>query len=157
MELGPLAISIANQFIEDTNNDGNLDLNETIGSFSRLLSDSDMPFDLNGIVAKLQNSGMSDIVSSWLGDGENAAIDSSQVAEIFGAEKVNEFANSLNLDSQAVGDSLSKLIPQLIDQSSTGGQLNEISLSGITDLFASQDSSLGDIAGTLGGLFSDKS
>lgn len=47
-------------------------------------------------MAKLQGSGgLVSMASSWLGDGAKAAMSGGQVMDLFGKEKVSEFASKL--------------------------------------------------------------
>ncbi len=121
--------TLAQQFIKDTNNDGNIDVTEVIGSLSGLLAGSGAgsQLDLGSIVSKLQGSGLSDVASSWLGNGENLPISAEQIGNLFESDQLSSFASALNLDMNSVQSGLSNLIPQLIDQASPGGELMDLS------------------------------
>ena len=150
MEFAQLAMQLAKQFVTDTNNDGQIDFNEALGSISSLLSEggtSGAAMDLNGLISKLQGSGMADLAASWLGDGENIAISGQQVSEVLGADKVSEFASALNIDTDSAQNGLAKMLPQLIDKSSSGGQLNDL---------ISAAGGLSGITASLGNMFSNK-
>lgn len=130
MELMQLASQLMKQFA-DGNNDGQVDMNEAISTLSRLFSGtgevgSGSSMDLGGLVSKMQGSGLSDIVGSWLGDGENQAISSQQISDVLGSDKVNEFATSLNIDANSAQEQLAKIVPEMVDKSSSGGQLNDL-------------------------------
>lgn len=130
MELMQLASQLMKQFA-DGNNDGQVDMNEAIGTLSRLFSGtgeagSGSSLGLGGLVSKMQGSGLSDIVGSWLGDGENQAISSQQISDVLGSDKVNEFAASLNIDANSAQEQLAKIVPEMVDKSSSGGQLNDL-------------------------------
>ncbi len=134
MEMMQLASMFMKQFA-DKNNDGQVDMSEAIGTLSRLFSGSSSTptgsgsgFDLGSLVSKMQGSGsgLSDIVGSWLGDGKNKAISGQQIGELFGSDKVNEFASSLNIDANSAQDKLADLVPEMVDKSSSGGQLSDL-------------------------------
>lgn len=131
MELMQLASQLMKQFA-DNNNDGQVDMTEAIGTLSKLFAGtsatgSGSSFDLGGLVSKMQgSSGLSDIVGSWLGDGDNKSISGQQVNDIFGSDRVNEFASSMNIDANSAQDQLAKLVPEMVDKSSSGGQLNDL-------------------------------
>ncbi len=80
---------------------------------------------LSGLVDKFKNSGLAGAADSWLGDGENQAVSADQVTEALGSEKVADFASKLGLDQSAAAESLSGLLPDLVDKTSQGGQLLE--------------------------------
>ena len=123
MDLTDLANSLAKQFITDNNRDGQIDIGEAIGT---LFSGAGSSLDLAGIISSMQGSGLSDIAASWLGDGENQPISGAQITEIFGSDKMNDFASSMNMDVGSAEDGLAKIVPELIDKSSSAGQLMDL-------------------------------
>ena len=128
MELMQLASQLMKQFA-DGNNDGQVDMNEALGVLSRLFSENGSTgssLDLGGLVSKMQGSGLSDIVGSWLGDGKNQAISGQQITDVLGSDKVNDYASSLNIDTGTAQDQLAEIVPQMVDKSSSGGQLNDL-------------------------------
>jgi len=124
-----LASQLMKQFA-DGNNDGQVDMSEALGTLSRLFSENGSTgssMDLGGLVSKMQgSSGLSDIIGSWLGDGENQAISGQQVSDVLGADKVSDFASSLNIDVNSAQDQLAELVPQIVDKSSSGGNLTDM-------------------------------
>ena len=81
-------------------------------------------FDIGSLISKVQgNSGLASMAASWLGDGANSAISGSQVMDIFGKDKVTEFASKLNIDEATASNGLADMLPQLIDKASSGGSL----------------------------------
>jgi len=79
--------------------------------------------DLGNIVGNLQNSGLSNIAESWLGDGDNEEISASQLQDMLGSEKVAEAAQQLGTDQNDLLKGLQDMIPQVVDKSSSGGSL----------------------------------
>ncbi len=121
--------TLAQQFIADTNNDGNIDATDVMGSLSGLLGGADgaSQLDLGSIVSKLQGSGLADVASSWLGNGDNLPLSADQIGNLFDSDKLSSFASALNLDMDSVKSGLSGVIPQLIDKASPGGELLDLS------------------------------
>ena len=79
--------------------------------------------DLGGIAEKLKAGGLADQVSSWMGDGENESVSGDQITNALGAEKVNEMATKMGVDSSTAADKLSQAMPALMDKMSSGGSL----------------------------------
>ena len=79
--------------------------------------------DLGNIVQQLSGGDLGSAVQSWLGDGANDAISGEQIANARGSDKVGEFAQKLGIDTDQAAGGLSDLLPQLIDQNSSGGDL----------------------------------
>ncbi len=144
----------------DQNGDGKVDLNDLTGAMGSLLNGSTHPdgaiqnapssllsgLNLSGIVTQLQQGGLSSAVASWLGDGANEPVSADALANALGSDKIAAFAERLGLSQAQALQGLQNLLPQVIDQSSSGGQL----------LSATQgQGGLGALGGLLGGLASN--
>ncbi len=97
---------------------------EAISSaLGQLLSGSDGKLDLGNIVSQMNQSGLGDMVESWLGDGSNNDISMDQIKDLLGSDKISQVAAQLNTGENDLLGSLSAALPQLIDKSSSGGSL----------------------------------
>ena len=102
----------------------NVQTSDIVSALSGLLGGDN--FDIGGLISKMQgNGGLASMAASWLGDGDNTAMSGSQVMEIFGEDKVSEFASKLNIDESEASNGLAEVLPQLIDKASSGGSLLE--------------------------------
>lgn len=81
--------------------------------------------DIAGIAEKLKEGGLGDQVSSWLGDGENAPVSADQVTSAIGSDKIGEMASMLGVDAGSAAETLSQVMPSLMDKMSSGGSLLE--------------------------------
>ena len=81
--------------------------------------------DLAGITDKLKEGGLGDQLSSWLGDGENSSISADQITNALGADKIGEMASKLGVDASAAAETLSQVMPSMMDKFSSGGNLLE--------------------------------
>jgi len=79
--------------------------------------------DLNGIVTQLQQGGLGDQVSSWLGSGANLPVSADQLRSALGNQQVRELAGQLGLPVDEALNMLSAHLPNLVDQASPNGQL----------------------------------
>lgn len=80
---------------------------------------------LQGLVEKLQNGGLGDIVSSWIGTGENRPVSSDQIASALGSEKIKELASQAGIPENQVSDGLAGLLPGIVDQLTPDGRVPE--------------------------------
>jgi len=71
----------------------------------------------------MQGQDLGAIAASWLGDGDNAGISTTQVREVVGKDKVAAMASELDSDEDSILNGLKEALPQLIDNSSKGGTL----------------------------------
>lgn len=86
--------------------------------------------DVAGIAEKLKEGGLGDQLSSWLGDGENAPVSADQLTSALGEDKIGEMASKLGVDAGSAAESLSQVMPSLMDKMSEGGNLLESISSG---------------------------
>ncbi len=77
---------------------------------------------LAGLAASFQQKGLGDIVSSWIGTGQNLPISASQVQDVLG-EQVRAFAHKSGISTDAAGSQLADLLPGIVDKLTPGGQI----------------------------------
>ena len=120
-------------------------------ALSGLFSNEEGGFDLGNIVSSVAGGegGIGSVVSSWLGDGENAAIDGSQITELLGSDKIAAFADKLGIDTDTALSGLTDAVPNIVDKASEGGSLMDSLLGAVTDGLGDVTGNLGDIAGNL--------
>jgi uncharacterized protein YidB (DUF937 family) len=79
--------------------------------------------DIAGIAEKLKEGGLGDQVSSWLGDGDNSPVSADQVTNALGSDRISEMAARLGIDAGSAAETLSQVMPSLMDKMSSGGSL----------------------------------
>lgn len=93
-------------------------------ALGKLLGDGQGNVDLAGLASKMASSGeLGNIVSSWLGDGANSAISADSILGLLGEGEVAEFASSVGADTGTAASGLADVLPQIMDQASSGGNL----------------------------------
>jgi len=119
MDLMNLAQQLISQKLGD-----NVDSDAVSNGLQSLLGDQNGGLDIGNLVSSMtQNGGLAEVVGSWLGDGDNMPIDSNTVNELFSSDKIGEFASSLGIDSSNASELLADVVPNIVDQSSSGGNL----------------------------------
>lgn len=108
-------------FAQATNTDK--DKSTIISALVDLFGGNNGEINIVDIIAQFQSSGLEGLVSSWLGDGENKNINIAQILSILGQSKVSSFANKMDMKEDDALSGLGQMIPQLVDQSSSGGSL----------------------------------
>jgi hypothetical protein len=84
---------------------------------------ADGKLDLAGIVERLKSQGLTMLVESSLGDGENNAISLDAVRNLFGGEKVQAFVGAVGVGEPEATQGLADAVPHLLDKASSGGSL----------------------------------
>ncbi len=97
--------------------------NAALGGVLNSLLGSGDKADIGSLLSGLQEKGLGDVASSWLGDGENQEISADQLKDVLGEEKVSQAAAELGTDEGSLLESLREALPQMVDQSSSGGSL----------------------------------
>jgi uncharacterized protein YidB (DUF937 family) len=107
-----------------------------IAGLQKLFGNSAGQLDIASLVGLMQQGGLNDIVSSWLGDGGNQAISPDALQNAIGADKIGEAASTMGVDSGSLLGGLSDMVPQLVDQASSGGSLLDSvgGLGGVADI-----------------------
>ena len=80
---------------------------------------------LAGLVEAFKSKGLGDVMSSWIGTGENKPISPDQIKQAIGSDKIQQIAAQAGISKDAVSQQLSKLLPQFIDKLTPDGKLPE--------------------------------
>ena len=91
---------------------------------------------LGGLMAKFQQAGLGDVMSSWVGTGQNMPVTPDQVHNTLGPDVIGGLAGQLGMSNGDVSSQLAQLLPQLIDRLTPDGQAPAGGLGGIGDILA---------------------
>jgi uncharacterized protein YidB (DUF937 family) len=70
---------------------------------------------LGAMMSAFGKGGLGDVMNSWIGTGQNRAIDPGQLASILGADTMGQFAHRAGVAQGDAGSILASLLPQVID------------------------------------------
>jgi uncharacterized protein YidB (DUF937 family) len=91
---------------------------------------------LAGLAEQFQRSGMGDVMSSWIGTGQNQAIAPDQLGNVLGGDLLGKLTQQTGMGQSDLLGQLSKMLPQMVDQATPEGKI--------------PDGGLGDIGAILG-------
>jgi len=80
---------------------------------------------LSGLLEQFNQAGLGNIVSSWIGTGQNLPISAQQVQDALGGSHLGQLADSAGLSQDDAAQHLSELLPGLVDKLTPNGQLPE--------------------------------
>jgi uncharacterized protein YidB (DUF937 family) len=80
---------------------------------------------LSGLIETFKNKGLSDVVSSWIGTGQNLPVSIEQIMQVIGSDRIQQIAQKVNISKDTAAQHLSELLPQIIDQLTPNGKLPE--------------------------------
>ena len=78
---------------------------------------------LAGMVAKLQQGGLAEVVNSWVATGRNLPVSGEQLQAALGSDVLGQIAARLGVSTQLAAGSLAALLPQVIDGLTPNGRL----------------------------------
>ena len=77
---------------------------------------------IQGIMEKFRNSGLGEIVESWISQQGNMPVSTGQVTSVFGSPALQELGAKLGIDSQTASALISEYLPKIIDGLSPQGE-----------------------------------
>ena len=104
--------------IQNSHNEStsNIDTNSITNALSSILGGTNEEIDLSSIISNVANSGLGDVVSSWIGSGDNESIDTDGISNLLGEDKIAQFADNLGIDIETAKDELSNILPDIVDK-----------------------------------------
>jgi uncharacterized protein YidB (DUF937 family) len=115
------------------------------GVLSGLLANDGEHGGLGGLVGKFEQAGLGNVVSSWIGSGQNLPISADQLQNVLGSDAVSGIAAKLGVNPTDALGQLSSMLPGLVDKLTPNGQAP-----------AGGFGNMGDLAGMLGGLLAKR-
>lgn len=103
---------------------GDSQQNNLLGQVMAMMNNPEMG-GLQGLIEKFQKGGLGEVVSSWVGTGDNLPVSANQISTMLGADKIQEIAGKAGISGNQVSDGLASLLPQLIDKLTPNGQVPE--------------------------------
>ena len=92
---------------------------------SAALSKTDLK-DMQGLLNKLQQSGLGKQVSSWLGDSKNLPITADQLRAALGNEQIQQLAAHFGLPVDKILATVAENLPAIVDKLSPNGKLQQV-------------------------------
>jgi len=78
---------------------------------------------LEGLAQTFNEKGLGDIMSSWIGTGENLPISPEQIREVLGSGQIQQIAEKLGVSPDEASSGLAEMLPQIVDKLTPGGSL----------------------------------
>lgn len=78
---------------------------------------------LGNLVQAFSQAGLGDVVSSWVGTGQNQPISPQQLQQGLGPDRLRELAQSAGLSEEATAGALSGLLPTVVDKLTPEGNV----------------------------------
>lgn len=82
---------------------------------------------IDGLVNKLQQSGLGDLAASWVGTGENKSINPEELANVLGKDQIAALAKQAGIPESQGASVLSQVLPAMVDKLTPDGNIPEAS------------------------------
>ena len=80
---------------------------------------------LNALTQLFERNGMGHIISSWIGNGENAPISPDQLKAVLSSDRVATLAKKAGISPETATQYLTKSLPTLVDALTPDGKLGD--------------------------------
>ena len=78
---------------------------------------------LGGLVNKLKQGGLGDVVNSWVGSGQNQPVSPKQLSPALGSDIIKALAQRSGLSEEEITKQLSQVLPGVVDKLTPAGRL----------------------------------
>jgi uncharacterized protein YidB (DUF937 family) len=78
---------------------------------------------LDGMAQRFDENGLGDIMSSWIGKGENLPISPEQILQVLGSGQIQQAAQKMGVSSNEASSGLAELLPLIVDQLTPEGSV----------------------------------
>ncbi len=100
---------------EDDNTTG-IDVDTIANALQNVLGSKEGGIDIASLFSQVQDSGVMEVVSSWIGSGENEPIEPEKVTQIVSVEKVQALAQQLGIPEESAKKALADALPAVVDK-----------------------------------------
>ncbi len=80
---------------------------------------------LSGLLQTFHSNGLGNLVSSWVGTGQNLPISAEQIESVLGSGQVEQLAAKAGISPDAARSALANVLPQLVDHLTPNGTVPE--------------------------------
>ncbi len=113
-------------FLDDMANKA---VNSALGGSSNPLAShllqliNQQPGGLGGVIQNFHDHGMSEVVSSWVGTGQNLPISQEQIQSVLGSGIVQQLAAKAGISPEEASSNLAKFLPEIVDKLTPQGKV----------------------------------
>jgi uncharacterized protein YidB (DUF937 family) len=90
---------------------------------------------LGGLAQVFEQQGLGNVISSWIGTGQNKSISADQITNVLGSGQLQQLGQKTGIPPALVATALTTLLPMLVDKLTPNGSVQHSALAdGITAL-----------------------
>lgn len=99
-------------------------VNELLG----LLSGGNESGGLQGVIQSFKDKGLGDIMSSWIGTGQNLPVSEDQLKNGLGADLIGQLASKIGVSPDVATSKLTEILPGIVDKLTPEGTVPDSGL-----------------------------
>ena len=107
---------------------------DMLSAVLRMLADDGDGLRIDGLAERFEDGGMSEVLASWIGHGDNLPISPEELQNVLGTETIDDLARQLGLSRRVTVDRLSQMLPYVVDKLTPTGHVPEQGLGDMGDL-----------------------
>jgi uncharacterized protein YidB (DUF937 family) len=77
---------------------------------------------LGDLIGRFTQSGLGDVIGSWIGHGPNAPVSADQITNVLGSDAIGKIAAQLGLSHGDAAGQLSQILPEVVSRLTPQGQ-----------------------------------
>ena len=78
---------------------------------------------LQGLAQSFEQQGLGQLMSSWVGQGPNAAVSPAQIQQVLGHDRLAELSQRTGIPPAVVSSALTTMLPTLVDKLTPNGSI----------------------------------
>ena len=79
---------------------------------------------VGGLIQAFEQKGMGNIMSSWIGTGQNLPISADQISSVLGSSQIQQLAQHMGITPQNASSQLAEFLPHIVDKLTPNGQVD---------------------------------
>jgi uncharacterized protein YidB (DUF937 family) len=76
---------------------------------------------IQGLLRLFQSNGLGQVANGWVSQGPNPPVSPGQLSQVFGQQRMSEFASQLGVPQDQAAQHLSHMLPQVVDHMTPDG------------------------------------
>lgn len=80
---------------------------------------------LMGLIDQFRGAGLGNVADSWVGTGQNQPVSPQQLQQVFGQDRINQWAQQSGMSQPGFLGALSQYLPQAVDRATPNGRLDD--------------------------------
>lgn len=82
------------------------------------------PGGLSGLVQLFHEKGLGGVINSWISNGQNLPVSSTQIQDVLGSDRIKQLAAKIGISPNTAGSTLAQVLPTVVDHLTPQGRIS---------------------------------